>query len=99
MKPLEYHPQTRVESQEAVDWYRRRSRTAALEFRDELKSALLRLRKNPLTGSPYLYGTRRVVLDRFPFSLVYRERLNDIQIVAIAHAKRRPGYWAKRLNQ
>jgi hypothetical protein len=50
MKPLEYHPQTRVESKEAVDWYRSRSRTAALEFRDELKSALARLRKNPKSG-------------------------------------------------
>ena len=47
---------------------------------------------------PYLHGTRRVVLNRYPFSVVFRERLHDIQIIAIAHAKRRPGYWAKRVK-
>lgn len=31
------------------------------------------------------------------YAVVFRERLQDIQIIAIAHAKRRPGYWAKRI--
>jgi hypothetical protein len=29
--------------------------------------------------------------------VVFRERLHEIQVIAVAHAKRRPGYWAKRL--
>jgi hypothetical protein len=37
-----------------------------------------------------------VILNRYPFSVVFRERLHDLQIIAVAHAKRRPGYWAKR---
>jgi hypothetical protein len=46
----------------------------------------------------HLHKTQRAVLDRFPFSIVYRELLDEIQIIAMAHAKRRPGYWAKRLQ-
>ena len=99
MKPLTYHPESKVESRETVDFYWNRSHLSALDFRDELKSALARLRKSPNACSPYLYDTRRVLLDRFPYFVVFRERLHDIQIVAIAHAKRRPGYWAKRLKQ
>jgi hypothetical protein len=37
------------------------------------------------------------MLDRYPFSLIYRELPRKIEIVAVAHAKRKPGYWAKRL--
>jgi plasmid stabilization system protein ParE len=99
MKPLRYHPESKAESREAIDWYWDRSRVAALDFANELKSALLRLRKAPNTCSPYLHGTRRILLNRFPFFIVFRERLRDIQIIAIAHAKRRPGYWKKRLKQ
>jgi toxin ParE1/3/4 len=42
-------------------------------------------------------GSQRLILSRFPYSIVFRERLHDIQIIAVAHAKRRPGYWSNRL--
>jgi toxin ParE1/3/4 len=99
MKPLEYHPESRTDAREAVDLYWTRSQMTALDFGDELKAALTRVRESPQASSPYLHGTRRILLDRFPFFVVFRERLQDIQIVAVAHAKRRPGYWAKRLKQ
>jgi hypothetical protein len=38
-----------------------------------------------------------MILKRYPFSVVFRERLHDIQIVAVAHATRLPGYWSIRL--
>jgi plasmid stabilization system protein ParE len=97
MKPLEYHPESQAETREAIDWYWSRSRMAALDFADELKATLADLHKAPQACPPFLHGTRRVVLSRYPYSVVFRERLHDIQIIAIAHAKRRPGYWAKRL--
>jgi hypothetical protein len=32
------------------------------------------------------------------FTLIYRERLSgDIQVVAVAHTSRKPGYWRQRL--
>jgi plasmid stabilization system protein ParE len=68
-----------------------------LDFAIELKAALPQLREAPQACPPYLHGTRRVIIKRFPFSVVFRQRLHDIQVIAVAHAKRRPGYWAKRL--
>ena len=40
--------------------------------------------------------TRRVLVQRFPYQVVYRLSEDEIVIVAIAHLKRKPGYWRKR---
>ena len=56
-----------------------------------------RVQKWPRLPPAHLYVTLRVALERYPISIVYRELLQDIQIIAVAHAKRRPGYWANRL--
>jgi hypothetical protein len=40
MKPLEYYPESKPESREAIDWYWSRSRVAGLDFAIELKAAL-----------------------------------------------------------
>jgi len=99
MKPYRFHPEARAEANAAFEYYWIKSPLAALNFDDELGEAYRALQKTPHLYANYLHGTRRVLLDRFPYFVVFRERLHDIQIVAIAHAKRRPGYWAKRLKQ
>jgi len=38
-----------------------------------------------------------VTLPRFPYAVVYRDQPERIEIVAVAHAARRPGYWQNRL--
>jgi toxin ParE1/3/4 len=43
------------------------------------------------------HGTRRFLFRRFPFVIVYRELPSMIQVLAITHGHRRPGYWKKRL--
>jgi plasmid stabilization system protein ParE len=98
VKPLHYHPSAQSEIDRAHDWYLRQSPQAADGFYEELIPALDRIRQRPGRLARYLYGTQRLVLSRYPFSVVFRERPHDIQIVAVAHAKRRPGYWAKRIE-
>jgi plasmid stabilization system protein ParE len=97
MKPVHVHPEAEAESDGAFEWYWARSESAALGFDEALRDAFNTLRRSPRMCAPYLHGTHRVVLDRYPFSVVFRELLHEIQIVAVAHAKRRPGYWTHRL--
>jgi len=52
----------------------------------------------PDRGSPYVFGTRRIILTRFPYSVVYVARPDRTAIIGIAHHRRRPGYWQKRLK-
>jgi toxin ParE1/3/4 len=40
---------------------------------------------------------RRVTLHSFPFDLVYRERQGQVQVLAVAHRRREPGYWVGRV--
>lgn len=97
MKPVRVHPEAESESDGAFEWYWVQSEPAALGFDAELRNAYNILRESPRICSPYLYGTRRAMLDRYPFFVVFREMPKEIQIVAVAHAKRRPGYWKRRV--
>jgi plasmid stabilization system protein ParE len=99
MKRVVFHPDAKAEANGAIDWYLARNESAAFDFAAGLRAAYSALRKNPNMFPAYLRGTRRVILDRYPFSVVFREVSSGLQIVAVAHAKRRPGYWSKRLKQ
>ena len=44
----------------------------------------------------FVHGTRRYLFHRFPFQLVYRVVNDSVQVVALAHGRRRPGYWKLR---
>ena len=62
----------------------------------ELDVAIERIEEAPQRWASYLAGTRRYLLRRFPFFVVFRESEESVQIVAVAHARRRPGYWIGR---
>jgi plasmid stabilization system protein ParE len=93
---VEVHPLAADEAEAAERWYRERSETAAARFRRELDSAVERIAERPEAGAPYLEKSRRIPLRRFPFFIVYRFRQARIDVIAVAHARRRPGYWRKR---
>jgi len=99
MKRLEIYPEADLEADAAFNRYWYESQPAALNFDQNLRAALQRLRRNPREGAPYRHGTRRILLHRYPYFVVFRELPEVIQIIAIAHGKRRPGYWKKRLKQ
>lgn len=40
---------------------------------------------------------RRIVMQRFPFNVLYREAGNTVQVLAVAHHRRHPGYWLGRV--
>ncbi|MBI5763740.1 MAG: type II toxin-antitoxin system RelE/ParE family toxin [Planctomycetes bacterium] len=95
-KSIEFHPSAIEEAREARLWYFARSERAATQFMRSLDEAIFRLAESPSRFPVYKLGTRRVLLRGFPFILYYREVGETIQVVAVAHAKRRPGYWQSR---
>ena len=44
----------------------------------------------------YKANTRRYIFSVYPFSLVYSLAVHEVTVVAVAHAKRKPGYWLSR---
>lgn len=95
---LRIHPAALEEAEAAVDWYAQRSRRAAGMFLDELDRAVDRIGQNPEQCLPHDFGTRRMVLRRFPFVIVFRSAAAGIEIIAVAHGRRYPGYWRERLG-
>jgi plasmid stabilization system protein ParE len=91
-------PQAIDEAREARNYYLSKSTAAEEAFRKELEHAVTLIRERPETWPTYVHGTRRFVLRRFPFSVVYRTDGTSSLIVAIAHAKRKPGYWHLRVG-
>jgi plasmid stabilization system protein ParE len=93
---VEFHPAAFREAEDAEAWYEERSHFAASGFLRELSAAIHRLREAPNRYPGAQAGTRRILFDRFPFTIYYRVKDDTITIVAVAHQKRRPGYWSGR---
>ena len=90
------HPEAIAEARAAREWYETRNAEAAERFMAELDLAIERIEEAPCQWPPYLADTRRYLLRRFPFFVVFREASDRVQVVAVAHARRRPGYWLRR---
>lgn len=92
------HPDAADEARRARLWYEGRSARAAESFMRKLEVAIGHILDGPeswpFVDEPY----RRYLMQRFPFGLIYRYDADSdaVTILAVAHLKRRPGYWADR---
>ena len=92
--------------QELIDaqrWYDKQRRGLGQEFRIAIEEAIERLLKQPSIAVPVINlpedrGVRRVLVKRFPYSIIFIEHEEAFWIVAFAHNRRQPGYWRERLK-
>jgi plasmid stabilization system protein ParE len=94
--PIRILSGARADLRGAYEWYFERNPEAAASFIREIEAALAGISDKPLMWPSYVEGTRRCVLRRFPFSIIYRVKDANILVVAFAHGRRRPGYWSNR---
>jgi toxin ParE1/3/4 len=73
-KPVELHPEALAEWKSAVAWYWERNQSAALNFIAELDQAVDLIAESPQRWPKGLRGSRKFVLQRFPFAVIYREK-------------------------
>jgi plasmid stabilization system protein ParE len=97
MARVDLHPRAIHDAREARRFYGRASVALAIQFMDELDAAIARIAAAPQMWSPHLHGTRMCRLRRFPYHVVYAEGVAAVLVVAVAHNRRRPGYWRHRL--
>jgi plasmid stabilization system protein ParE len=93
---LEILPAAAEEAREAARWYAARNLVAAAGFEVEVRRAFAEIAAAPHTWPTHLEGTRRFLLERFPYEVVFLLRTDRVLVIAIAHCKRRPGYWRER---
>jgi plasmid stabilization system protein ParE len=93
---IRFHPLAADEAEAARVWYLARNPTVAAAFSRELIAAIEIIAEAP-SRWPRLYDRfRRYLLHRFPFSVVYLEQKDGIEVIAVAHHRRKPGYWKQR---
>ena len=92
-----FHPAASQELYDTQDYYKEKSDAVALAFSDEIVWAIEQIILAPGRWKQLDMGTRRFLLSRFPYSIIYRTIGNDVQIIAIAHHRRKPGYWNPRI--
>jgi toxin ParE1/3/4 len=104
VKPLIIEEGAEVEFEEAAERYDAEDPAVADRFVQSVLAVMESVHRSPREWPlaptiPDRFGVRRRLVPVFPFSVVYKELERAIWIVAIAHGKRRPAYWGKRMRQ
>jgi toxin ParE1/3/4 len=86
-----------VELWEAVAYYEDKAVGLGLDFKAEIERSVQAICETPKRWPIREDGTQRYLTHRFPFVIVYTHHNDHIWIIAFAHCKRRPKYWADRV--
>lgn len=90
--PVRFHPSAEEEANNAWSWYAEHSASAAAAFLVELDAAVFAISEAP-SRWPRIHGRyRRFPMRKFPFSIVYAVRREFVEVMAVAHYRRKPGY-------
>jgi len=82
---------------DAAEYYESQEPGLGAEFVEELDRAILRILDHPHAGSPGPRDTRSSLMERFPYSVIYRVDPGEILIVAVQHHSRDPNRWQDRI--
>jgi hypothetical protein len=93
-----------AEYEDAVVYYEKRDQGLGARLIHEFDEAVALALEFPeafatIQEAPVALGLRSVMLRSFPIKLVYTVRDDALFLVAVFHARRRPGYWLERLKQ
>lgn len=97
MKPVVFLREAEQEMLEAARYYESQTPGLGADYLSEIERAVAAIAESPMTW-PIIEGElRRRLVRRFPFGILYRIELKKIVIIAVAHLRRRPGYWRGRI--
>lgn len=87
--------EARVELESAAEWYADEREGLGDEFLGAIERCLDRIGATPYAAIVWRGDIRRRRVDRFPYQIFYRVTATHVDVIAIAHERRRPGYFAK----
>jgi len=91
-----FHPEAAVEVETAALHYEEHGPGLRGDFLSELEFTINRIIERPWAWGRISPNERRCRMGRFPYGVVYRILDDEIEIVAVMHLHREPGYWAGR---
>lgn len=96
MIPVHYHDAAEEELLDEIGYLELRTAGLGRRFFGEVRNVENLISRFPESGRELLPGIRRFALRKFRYSLIYTVQRNSVLILALAHHRRRPGYWAGR---
>ncbi len=94
-----FHPAAEAELNDAVDYYNACRTDLGWEFAEEVYSAIQNILMHPSAWTSVSKRTRRCLVRRFPYGVIYQEVADTIHIIAVMHLNRKPGYWSGRTTE
>jgi len=93
-----FHPEARLEYQEAAAFYESRRASLGAAFTLEVEATIGRILEAPDRWRTIQQDVRRCLTHTFPYGILYTIEKDSLLIVAVAHCSRKPGHWRERLK-
>jgi plasmid stabilization system protein ParE len=94
--PLDLHEDADRELSDAAQYYDGERPGLGAAFVDEVEAGFARIVEHPSAAPELTSGVRKLVLARFPYSLIYDIDASPVHVLAVAHQRKRPFYWRGR---
>ena len=91
-----FHPGASEDYAEAFAWYYARGTALAYDFEREIERGIRLIFRNPLSWPQFDAERRRLIVRKFPYSIIYEMHGEEVVVLAVAHGKRKPYYWVDR---
>jgi plasmid stabilization system protein ParE len=85
------------EIREAAEYYAAVSPELGTAFKRELRQRIRLAATMPMAWPASGGGTRKCLLSRFPYLVIYAPLPDELLVLAVGHQHRKPGYWRERL--
>ncbi len=86
-----------LELNDAIKYYEEELPGLGNLFQNEVLRAINRIKEFPNAYQQLSKNTRRCLISKFPYGIIYSKRDSQILIVAISHLHRKPDHWRDRL--
>jgi len=96
LKPVRWHPLAIEEARRAGEYYESQRAGLNERFSEAVTAAVALLESFPALGARVHRDYRRVIVHRFPYSVIYREHSTFLRVVAVVHHKLDPDHWIGR---
>lgn len=96
-KKISFHPDVAEDIKGAYFWYEKQLQGLGDRFILELEDGYEGIINFPNSWANFQYGFKRYILNKFPFSIVYKISNNQIIVISIMHNSRKPNYWYDRV--
>jgi plasmid stabilization system protein ParE len=93
---IEFHPGAVEELRDATLYYQAQAAGLGERFLSAVEQSLSRVSTFPESFPVVLNNVRQCKVARFPYTIIYRLQVNYIQVIALAHTRRKPKYWTSR---